>query len=338
MDKKVAISDVAQAAGVSTATISRYLNGKFGSMSVATRERIGRVIAEMNYKPNDVARSLRSTQSKTIAVIMADIFNPYSMDILKGIEGVCTPFGYTLFLCDAKDDAQNEIAIIENMMSKRVDGFIINSTGKNDRFIRTVAQEIPTVLVGRKLGFEDMNCVSVDNRQGMQLAMAHLRQRHCDAVTLFTPPPDTISPRIERVDAFNAIGESEAFKGVPCRTVIVENETVDTLGEHIAQAVNGAATPGIISINGKLSLSMVKAMHRAGLAFPRDLLFIGFDDTEWASVIATPLTVIAQPTYDIGAGAASKLIAVLTKEKSIADSGQTRLPVTLIERQSTIRK
>ncbi|MGL4685092.1 MAG: LacI family DNA-binding transcriptional regulator [Hafnia alvei] len=336
MKSKLAIRDIAQMVGVSTATISRYLNGKYHSMSNETRLRIEKTIAQMGYQPNNVARSLRSTQSKTIAVIMADIFNPYSMDVLKGIEEICSSCGYTIFICDARDSGERERTLIEEMTAKCVDGFIINTTGENNDYIMGLSLEYPVVLVGRKIQNSRINSVSVDNLRGIMLAMEHLCSKGCTAITFLSPTPGNISPRLERIKAFTTLAQQAEFAAIDCRLELL-TQIDDTTVAHIIHQLGAQRTarPALITSNGKLSLHTVKAFKALNRRVPEDILMVGFDDTDWAQILRSPLTVIAQPTYEIGQGAANKLIPMLTKEKGLKETTDTVLPPTLIEREST---
>ncbi|NDL61340.1 LacI family DNA-binding transcriptional regulator [Acerihabitans arboris] len=340
MKKQIAIRDVALASGVSTATISRYLNGKFQSMGEDTRLRIEKVIESMGYKPNDVARTLRSTKSNTIAVILSDILNPYSIAILQGIEEACAGFGYTIFVCNSKESPAKESQFIEMMLAKRVDGFVINTTGGNDELIAKLADEIPVALVGRKISQGAVCSVSVDNFQGVNLAVDHMLQRGCDSLVLLSPATHHISPRIERVEAFRTLAARAAVNGIQSDIHIFEKiqiEAVAEVLEKIAGRRFSGVRLGIIATNGILSLAVLKAAKISGYIIPADFLFIGFDDTEWSSVTNPSLTVISQPTYQIGATAAKKLIAGLLNGHKKAEPECLELPVQLIARDSTLR-
>ena len=339
MKKPTAIRDVALAAGVSTATISRYMNGKFHKMGADTRLRIEKTIKSMGYMPNDVARSLRSTKSNTIAVILSDILNPYSIAILQGIEETCAEFGYTIFVCNSKESSAKEKEFIEMMMAKRVDGFVINTSGGNDELIAGLAHEMPVVLVGRKISTGMINSVAVNNVQGVSLAVGHLLARGCSALALLSPRIDHVSPRIERVEAFRALASQEEMRGIASGIHIIDKIAVEPVTEMLGNLIRQNRSParmGIIAANGMLSLAVLKAAKSLDYDIPRDFLFIGFDDTEWASVANPSLTVIAQPTYEIGATAAKRLLAGLGQDAEHSQGESLELPVKLIMRNSTL--
>ncbi|WP_213989419.1 LacI family DNA-binding transcriptional regulator [Sodalis sp. dw_96] len=339
MKKPTAIRDVALAAGVSTATISRYMNGKFHKMGADTRLRIEKTIKTMGYLPNDVARSLRSTKSNTIAVILSDILNPYSIAILQGIEEACADVGYTIFVCNSNESMAKEKEFIEMMLAKRVDGFVINTTGGNDELIAALADEVAVVLVGRKISLGAVNSVAVNNVQGVFLAVEHLLARGCTSLALLSPRIDHVSPRIDRVEAYRALARRGKMQGITSAVHIIEKVAVEPVAE-ILKALIRQRRPldrmGIIAANGMLSLAVLKAAKSLDYEIPRDFLFMGFDDTEWASVANPSLTVIAQPTYEIGATAAKRLLAGLGKDAKQSQAESLELPVKLIMRNSTL--
>ncbi|WP_158674530.1 LacI family DNA-binding transcriptional regulator [Trabulsiella odontotermitis] len=335
MKKKLLIKDVANMAGVSTATISRFLNGKYQSMSENTREKIVSTIASLGYQPNNIARSLRSQESKTIAVIMADIFNPYSMDVLRGIEEYCSQEGYKIFICDAKNSGARERNYIEEMVNRGVDGFILNTTGENDLFIKGISLEHPVVLIGRKIKNSNINSVAADNAQGVTLALEHLLNTDCRRVTYLTPTPGNVSPRIERVESFEHFAALSAYSHIAFECItfdVIDREHVITALETLTASSTKNHT--LITGNGLLSLHVVQGAKALNKRIPEDFSLIGFDETEWSEILKNPLTVVAQPTYDIGCTAAKKIITTLRKENESHEARITLLPFSLIVRET----
>lgn len=120
-------------------TISRYLNGKFEYMSEESRQRIADVIEELGYRPNSLARSLKSKQSFVLGVIVSDITSPFSPILLKGISDCCDRYGYRILIANSDDEPRKERDYIMNMIDQSVDGIILNTTGGNDEFLRETA-------------------------------------------------------------------------------------------------------------------------------------------------------------------------------------------------------
>jgi len=134
------INEVAAKAKVSKTTISRYLNGKYEYMSVETKERIEKVIEELNYRPSNIARSLKAKNSGVIGCIIADIGSPFSSIVVKGINYVCNKEGYRVLFANTDNDPENEIKSIESLIDSKVDGLIINTTGHNDEYLINLRQ------------------------------------------------------------------------------------------------------------------------------------------------------------------------------------------------------
>jgi len=335
--KKVAIRDVAQSAEVSTATVSRYLNGKYHTMSAATRQRIEEIIKVLEYKPNDVARTLRSLKSKTIGVIMSNILNPYSVAILQGIEEMCSKSGYNIILCDTKESVDKEREFIDMMLAKNIDAFIINTTGGNSDLIHEISKEIPVVLVGRKIPGSLVDTIAINNQQGVCLAMNHLMGQGCQIIDMISPQPEGISPRVERIEAFCQFGRNDQQQSLNTSVHIVQIEDVDDVILVIQSLINKHGCHkhlGLIAANGVVSLAVLKAVRQLGYSIPQDFLLVGFDETDWASVSNPSLTVVAQPTYVVGERAAEHVMYRLQNNER-SEPIAVELDVELISRDST---
>jgi len=335
MSKNIKIKDVADLAGVSTATVSRFLNGKYQSMSESTRLKIASIIENIGYQPNNIARSLRSRESKTIAIIMADIFNPYSMDVLRGIEEFCSEEGYKIFVCDAKNSSIRERTYIEEMINLGVDGFIINTTGENDAFIKGISLEYPVVLIGRKIKNSNITSIVADNSQGMKLAIEHALTTEPVCISYLTSTPGNVSPRTERLEVFESYAALTSLSHITFSCVqldVISRESVTEALKRLVSTVHGKQI--IITGNGLLSLHVIHASGVLDKHIPNDFSLIGFDETEWAEILKNPLTVVAQPTYKIGSIAAKKLINNLKETSVCSDEVITYLPFSLIVRQT----
>lgn len=306
----ITIRDVAQQAGVSKSTISRYLNGRYECMSLETRQRIARVIAELGYRPNAVARSLKQKRTHTVGAIVANILNPFSTSIIRGVEDYCKKHGFNLILCNADDDPVKEREYIEMLTAKQIDGLIINTTGGNNPLVKEVNASVPVVLIDRKAPEMGLDTVTVDSDLGARLAIGHLVGLGHRRIAMFTLPCDQVSPRLERVRGYQA---ALAEYNIPFRPeLLVETdtqlETVTAKVRELLARAPGERPTAIFGANNLMTMAIVKALKRLGVAIPRDMAVIGFDDWEWAELIDPPITVVAQPVYDMGIKAAAVLI------------------------------
>lgn len=330
----ITINEVARDAGVSKSTVSRYLNGRYENMSAETRERIAAVIAALDYRPNALARSLKQKRTHTIGAIVANILNPFSTSVIRGVEDYCKGAGFNLILCNADEDPLKEKEYIEMLTAKQIDGLIINTTGRNNDFIETVRKELPVVLIDRKVPEISLDTVTVNNFHGASLAVDHLFRLGHRRIALFTLPYEAISPRAERVRGFR---EALGTHGIEfCPEFLVQTELhQETIAEKIRQMMAQDQRPtAIFGTNNLMTMGLIKALKRLSIRIPQDIAVIGFDDWDWAELIDPPVTVISQPTYDIGFQAASLLIKRIKSKKRPRTPSMIEYPPLLVVRKS----
>lgn len=299
------IADIAKKAGVSKSTVSRYLNERYECMSAATKERIATVIEEEDYRPNALARSLKRKKTYTIAVILANILNPFSASIIRGIEDYCQKTGFNLILCNTDDNAEKEKSYVQVLLDKQIDGLIINTTGKNNALLGSIRQNMPVVLIDRGVSKLKCDTVLVDNILGMHLLMNHLISLGHRRIAFFTMPFRGISPRSERVKGYKEALEEQ---NIPFQEeLLVETDTSEEAVKDKLRML--FSSPGlcptvIFGYNNLMTMSIIKVLKKMKLAIPDEAAVVGFDDWEWAAVLEPPVTVIAQPAYAMGEKAA----------------------------------
>jgi DNA-binding LacI/PurR family transcriptional regulator len=327
------ITDVARRAGVSKTTVSRVLNGKYEFMSPETRERVEAAIRDLQFNPNTVARSLKQKRTRLIGAIVANIMNPFSTAITRGMEDYCRSAGYHLIVCNADDSPETERQYVQALRARQLDGLAINTTGQNrELFSELAAVGYPMVLLDRKLEGVNADTVVLDNARGTALAMNHLLGRGLKRIGIVVYPPDGLSSRLERLMGYRRALEEA---GLP-----VEEELI-----RIAEPKPGAAREkamellrlpnrpdAIFATNYLVNLEVLSAVKQVGLSAPKDVAIMGFDDSEWAPLLDPPLTTVAQPTYEMGRTAAELLI------KRIEAKRQRTPALHLMEPKLIIRK
>ncbi|WP_223852409.1 LacI family DNA-binding transcriptional regulator [Bifidobacterium tissieri] len=205
--RKPSIADVAAAVGVSKTTISRYLHGEYDYMSADTRARIEAVVKELGYRPNKMAQGLKATNSRMIGVTIANISNPFSSQLLRGMQSVCRARGIQLLVSDADDDPALERAAIESLMDSQVDGLIINTVGGNDEFLTTFASTAgnpPIVMLDRMISPIVCDCIVTDNAGAVDMMLDHVRERGFTYAVFVTQPAAGITTRQTRAEAVRA--------------------------------------------------------------------------------------------------------------------------------------
>ena len=312
----VTISDIARQAGVSKSTVSRYLNGRYDCMSAVTREKISEIIAAADYRPNALARSLKQKRTHTIAAIVANILNPFSTSIIRGIEDFCQQAGFNLILCNADDQPVKEKSYLEMLLAKQIDGLIINTTGQSNDLMRSVCSQMPVVLIDRRIPELACDTVTLDNVKGVGLLVDHLAAMGRRRIAMFTLPFTTVSPRWDRVRGYK---EALARHGIPFNPdfLVESNTNEQAVQERLAALfAHGLRPDAVFGFNNLMTIAIIKALQAMRLAVPRDIAVIGFDDWEWAPLLQPPVTVVAQPAYAMGNKAASLLIKRIQGKKT----------------------
>ncbi len=333
---RATIADVAQAAGVSKATVSRFLNHRERLLSPDIATRVETAIAALAYSPSPMAQALSRGRSRLIGLIVADITNPYSVAVLRGAEKACQDAGYLVMLFNLGNASGREREAIDALAGYQVDGFILNTLGRGAGVVEAIAAHgKPAVLVDRRHAGMQADFVSLDNTGAMTLACEHLVASGWTELLYITEPQKGVSTRRERTSAFGACVAAQS-KGVGGEVFESEEGADEALLEAL-RAVRHRARRGrraaIVSGNAVITLRVASAMSRLGWRFGEELGFVGFDDPEWASLIGPGLSTIAQPTDEIGRAAADALIDRLRGAQGPAR--QLQLPGALVVRGSS---
>lgn len=190
---RVTINQVAEAAGVSKASVSRYIGGDRQLLADATARRIERAIDQLDYRPNQMARGLKRGRTRLIGMLVADILNPYSVAVMHGVETACREHGYSLVVCNTDRDDEQERHHLAALQSYNVEGLIVNTLGHHPGELRALHHELPMVLVDRQLAELDTDLVGLDNADAVEQALDHLQHRGFRDILLVTEPLDGTS-------------------------------------------------------------------------------------------------------------------------------------------------
>src|SRR5690625_470353 len=201
------IKDVAKLANVSTATVSRVLNSN-GYVNEKTKERVEKAIKELDYLPNDVARSLFHGRSKMIALLVPDIMNPFFPELARAVEDVSNEHNFTFVLCNTDDDLEKEITYLNALQQKSVDGFIIVSSTINEQHLHNI--KVPIIALDRILG-ADLPSVTVNSRNGAKEATQYLKSLGCKRIAHISGPKD-VSNTSQRLQGYlDVVGNEDWF-------------------------------------------------------------------------------------------------------------------------------
>jgi LacI family transcriptional regulator len=331
MNKKAAkLIDVAQRANVSRATAARALGG-YGLVTDATRDKVLAAANELNYRVNELARSMRSGRTLTIGVVVADIANSFFNSVIRSIIETASKAGYQILVLNTDDDIERERKAVRVLIEKRVDGLIVvpSSQDEIDHLITSGEPDVPIVLLDRTVNSEAIDFVVTDDFEASRSAICYLASvGHIDVGLLVSVatasghtdvmPKHVVWTVRERVSgamaAFSELGLKARKRWTrysQCNVEIARNAAIKILSAK-------PRPTAILATNEEMALGTLSAAGKLGLVIGEDLSIIGFDDAPWASVFNPPLSVIRRPVAEFG-GAAVELLL-----EKIADSGLRR--------------
>ena len=345
---RMRLADIATQAGVSPATVSKYLNGHHKEMSEATRERIAAVIERTGYRPNSVARNLRLERSRTIGVILADIRNPYSSAMLEELSAQATASDYALTCAISGNDPAKETAALDRLLEAGVDGLIVNTCGGNDDRLRAIDRRAPVVLLDRDLAPQPdsegkpspaLDLVTSNNTElvtGLVNKVAGANHTACTRIHLLTETDPTSSIRRERALTF--MRELSAH-GLAGSTLALPSNPREA-ARMLAELADAYIPLGLIAINGLMFQQLVEAISLSGLLVPERLRIATFDEYSWNRVLFGGVTTAAQDTHAIARAVLERLAARIanetqTPETSADQPWRREIPGTVIPRAST---
>ncbi|XXE71635.1 LacI family DNA-binding transcriptional regulator [Pseudomonas sp. R1-6] len=322
--------DVAERAGVSKASVSRFIGEDRALLSETIARRIEQAISELGYRPNQMARGLKRGRTRLIGMLVADIRNPYSIAVMHGVETACRRHGYSLVVCNTDRDDEQERQHLALLRAYNVEGLIVNTLGHHRDELVELRSEMPMVLVDRKVDRLDADLVGLDNPAAVELALDHLEQRGYRDLLLVTEPYDGTSSRIERVDSFKAsIERRPALAGTVVETC---DQLLPRIKTFLAQPDRGPKA--LFCANGIAALAATQALRDLGCHLFDDIGLIALDDLDWYPLVGSGITALAQPTAEIGARAFECLLKRLR-----GDNGPVQtldFSARLIERGSTL--
>jgi LacI family kdg operon repressor len=331
------IGDVAEQSGVSRTTISRYLNGRFEFMSEDTRKRIQATIETLNYVPNPHARSLKSNKSGFIGVSVADILSPFSSILVKGIGDYYGKRGYEIVVTNSDEKPVQERKNLTSLVDHGVDGLIVNSTGENDDFLRSLRKRgIPLVLADRAADHPDFDLVMNNNYQMTAEVVRELINRSFGRIGFFSPPLSGNRTRQARRAAFVDVSSRQLAVDAEKFVYIIDPYDPTTVSDAITQFIRDThdAPRAAFAVNGVVLLAMIQTLVALGLSIPDDVGVLGYDDWAWAALIPPGITAIKQPTYEVGVETAKLLLSRVTA-KHPSRPKQIEIPSTIVWRGST---
>ncbi len=315
--KRITINDIAAMAGTSKTTVSFYLNGKTGRMSEDTQERIKAAIAKTGYEPSPIARGMNAKRTQLLGVIIGDITNTFSNQIVKGVEGVAAKAGYRVLVSSSNHSRTDERAYIDRLLAVGVDGFIVQPTAQFKE-ISKVIEDAGKQLVFFDSKFYDFasNWVKTDNYEATSRAVGECGRRGYRRFLLVAAPPQLLSSRIERTSGF--VDALEAAE-MGFTQFEIENDEVDVekLREFLRANIDGTTPTLVFAPNCWALPDVYVAMREFYPLMPTHVGLLGFDNTEWAGVASPSVSVVTQPAFEEGAEACRILLDLIQNKGDV---------------------
>ncbi|WP_081736293.1 LacI family DNA-binding transcriptional regulator [Amycolatopsis orientalis] len=332
------IKDVAAAAGVSLGTVSNVLN-RPDRVSPGTRAKVEAVMAELRFVRNESARQLRAGRSRVLAYVMLDGRNPFFTDVAAGMEEAAGADDLSLFLCNSANLPGREKAYLDRLEEQRVQGILITPADPDSPLLDEIARRgTPVVIVDRTRDTATHCSVAVDDVYGGEIAVRHLIEQGHDRIAFVGGQTALGQVRDRREGALRAL--AEAGLG-PDHLIDITSPTLTVAdGRNAGERLAGLPAPirptAAFCVNDLLALGLLQACATLRVSVPGDLAIVGYDDIEFASAAAVPLTSVRQPRHQLGRTAAELLMAETTEPAH--EHRQVIFTPELVVRASTRRR
>ncbi|MGL4455535.1 MAG: DNA-binding transcriptional regulator CytR [Plesiomonas sp.] len=326
------MKDVAQLAGVSTATVSRALMNP-DKVSTATRQRVEKAVVEVGYSPNSLARNLRRNESKTIVVIVPDISDPFFADVIRGIEEAATAQGYLVLLGDCAQQNARERSFVNLVFTKQADGMLLLSSNLPFDISKPEQKNLPPMVMANEFSPElELPTVHIDNLTAAFDAVHYLTQLGHKRIACVAGPSSMplCSYRTQGyIQAMRRVGIA-----VEDRYMTYGNFSFDAGAQAVSQLMAQPSPPTAIFCHSDvMAIGALQQAKKLGFRVPQDLSIIGFDDIKFSEYCDPPLTTVSQPRYEIGRQSMELLLDML-RGKDIGTSSRL-LDAKLVVRAST---
>lgn len=322
------LKDVAKETGLTVTTVSRVLNNR-GYISDDTRQKVYAAMKKLNYRPNEVARSLSKQTTNTIGVIVPHVRHPYFSELISNLENEASKRGYKIILCNTQDKKNKQKEYLEMCTSNRVAGIILCSGSISVEEFDSI--NMPLITLERYLenGTASVEC---DNYQGGKLAAEHLIKAGCKNLLHISGVHETNMPADNRANGFIDVCEKMGVSHKEIATNLYQYNSLeyhDFLEKAISENRN---VDGIFASSDLIAAQILQVCGKLGISVPKDIKLVGFDDVNIASLTTPRITTIHQPIKEM-AEMAVELLINAAEGKVVAK--RSLLPVCVVKREST---
>jgi LacI family transcriptional regulator len=320
---------------VSVATVSYVINAGPRPVSEATRARVLRAVRQLDYRPSEIARSLRLQRTRTIGLIVPDTANPFFAAVAKGVEDAGFAAGYSVLLGHSGYDVSRERSYAEVMISKQVDGVVFVQATTDAAAAQSLLQHrIPTVAVDREVVEVEIDCVVADNFGGSKAAAEHLVKLGHRRIACIVRSAALSNTR-ERLRGYQAALAEAALE--PSASYLKLGGAGYDEGRRAMEQLLGLdpRPTAVLAFPDIVAVGAIRAILDAGLRVPGDVSVVGFDDIPPSGFMHPALTTVAMPKWEMGQRAAEVLLARIAGAEPSATAQRIVLPTVLVVREST---
>jgi len=333
MEKRLNIAEVAELAGVSTATVSRVLND-YPFVKESTKNRVLKVIRETNYRLNAVARNLRRKKTHSIGVIISNVLSPFYSVIAKAVEDVAIANNYSTILCNGGDNSEKERKYLKVLHENRVDGIIISPTGKNADYLNfLLSSAIPISFIDRTVQGVNCDCVMVNNRKASFKATELMIKKGYGRIGFISGPLDIITGS-ERFEGYVSALKKH---GINVDEILIKygDFSLESGKEKMEELIRSTDLDAVYVANSDMATGAYLLIKEKKLKIPENIGFLMFDDPVWTTLATPKVTAVSQPVYTLGSTGAELLFKRINDPKNINQKSiKVTLETRLIERES----
>lgn len=328
------IKDVAKMAEVSISTVSRVINDS-KPVSPEARRRVLNAIDILEYRPNEVARSLVTKKSNLIGVIVGDIGNGYVAQIVRGIEEIGRMYNYDIVLCSSYGSAETEIKFVQLLRRKQAEGIILVSEIDNQEVVNQIDDfKLPFVYLNKYYNIDKSPTVSIDNYEATKVMMNYLSGRKHSNILYLTQEKD----KNITIEAIKISAYEETMKSWGLEPIIlnIDGRSIEdgySAGPAVKKAIDENQVTAVFCCQDEIAIGLINYFYDNNIKVPEDISVVGYGDISLASIYRPTLTTIREPYYDLGAVAIRSLLKKLKGETTVEQT--IRLPIQLLERESS---
>jgi LacI family transcriptional regulator len=332
MKKNVSLKDIAEHVGVSTALVSYVLNNKFKNrINKDVAEKIRQAAEDLNYRPNQIARSLKAQKTFTIGLIVADISNPFSSQIARIIEDEAKNYGYSVIFGSSDESAEKTKDLINLLLNRQVDGLIIALPENTEDQVQYLKKSnVPFVLIDRYYPTLQTNSVSINNFNASQKAIQHLLNNGHERIGVIA----------YQTSLFHLNERIRGAVDLLADNALICKIGIDTINQDVIAAIdsflfNPNPVDAIFFTSNLLAVSGLKYINSIGIKIPDQLAIVGFDETDAFDVFYSPLSFVKQPMVELGSESVKLLLNSIENKQNIK---AVELDTELVIRSSSVAR